>query len=297
MDDWRIWLKNTVADETGRSYVYHVERFRGWLGRDLDGVTREELLAYAAGLRERWAPATVKGAVCALRSYYGFRFGERSPARGVPLPKLPQKKQRCPSAQDLLKVLAGCDTMTRKGRRDLGLLYVMLDTGLRASEICRLRCADVDLGARRLVVRVKGGDDGVGVFGIVTANALLGWLADRPAVARAGVDNLFVSVGGLTPGRALCRDGLRAVFRRLGTAAGLAGFSPHDLRRAFCVGMLRRGAPLELVRRAGRWSNFQIMQRYADDLSAADVAGYAVVDGLALTLKVLVPESSRPLDS
>ena len=283
MERWLVWLANTVAPETRTNYAYHVRGLVKWLegrGTELEWATTEQLLEYAAEARERWSPSTVKGAVCAMRSFYWWRFRDASPAQFVPLPAVPRRKQRYPSAESLGLVLASCDTATARGRRDVALLYLMLDTGLRASEVCRLRLDCVDLAVRTLSVVIKGGNEAAGAFGEVTANALMGWLADRARWARPDCATLFCSVGGNAPGGALTRDGLRAIFRRMATAAGLVGFSPHDMRRAFCVGMLRRGAPTELVRRAGRWANVAIVQRYSDDLNASDVAGYSPVDGL-----------------
>lgn len=290
MDRWLIWLRNTVSDQTLTGYSYHVTRLSKWLaarGMELDRASGDDLLAYAAELRDNparggagWRPATVKAAVNSIRSYYAWRFGEKSPAKVVPIPHVPRRRQRYPSQDALLSVLASCDLATPKGRRDLALLYLLLDTGLRASEVCRLRLADVDLESRRLHVAVKGGDEGVGVFGATTANAVLGWLAVRPAVARPDAPTLFVSVGGTSPGAPLTRDGLRAIFRRLGKGAGLSGFSPHDMRRAFAVGMIRLGAPEPLAMLAGRWRDRRSFQRYLDDLSADDLAPYSPVEGL-----------------
>jgi integrase/recombinase XerD len=215
-----------------------------------------------------------------MRSFFAHACGKRSPARTLPAPRPKPKLQRTLTAAQAFAVLASCDTQTITGVRDLALLCLMLDTGLRASEICRLKVTDLDRERRRLTVLVKGGKLGDGVYTEYTARQVDVWLVSRGRVAVEGVAELFVAVGGLTPGHSLSGSGLRVIFRRLGKAAGLSAFSPHDLRRTFATLTIRNGAPTRLVQLAGRWDDLALLERYTVALEASDIEQYLPVGRL-----------------
>jgi integrase/recombinase XerD len=53
-------------------------------------------------------------------------------------------------------LLAACDRRTRKGRRDLAVLTMLVRLGLRASELAGLRLDDIDWRAGTILIRGKG---------------------------------------------------------------------------------------------------------------------------------------------
>ncbi len=74
--------------------------------------------------------------------------------------------------------------------------------------------------------------------------------------------------------------GLRCVFRNLGAAAGLAKFSPHDLRRTFATLATERGAPSRLVQEGGRWSDIQMVERYTRTVQLSYLAKFLPMAGM-----------------
>lgn len=193
------------------------------------------------------------------------------------MPKTKKRKQRSLTWSQVETLMLACDTSTTRGRRDLAIVCLLLDSGLRESEVCRLTVADVSMEERRLTVQIKGGNDGDGIFSRDTQAALSTWLALRPHYAAAGVPNFFVSIGGTLPGTAITPSGLRVIFRRLGAAAGFEKLSPHDLRRSFATLSSKLGAPTRVLQVAGRWENIEMVAHYTRDLEADDFAKYSPV--------------------
>ena len=278
--DWLNWLR--TAGKSPTTVIAYGWEMRGlvkrWPMRGALQFTRNDLTTYLGERRLNGAgECAVKRGVAAFRSFFGWCCGKKSPALGVPFPKVKLRRQRTPSPADLLSVLAICNGSAR-GVRDRAVLLLALDTGLRESELCRLRVSDVEMDRRRLVVRVKGGDDGEAVFSGETRSALVEWLVVRGDRA---VPEMFVSVGGKRPGSAVTPSGLRVMFRYMGVRAGLqGGFSPHDMRRAFATMAHRLGAPSRLVQVAGRWDDLRMVERYTASLSAEDFDPYSPVRGL-----------------
>lgn len=264
------------SDATLEQYGYHLGKMAGWLADVgivfVGEVERGDLRSWGAGLRDRWSPATIKGAVCAARSFFRWCHDEalltQNPALALKVPRVPIRAQRTLTAAEICGLLAACDSSMR-GTRDAALVALLLDTGLRNAEVCRLRVVDLHLEQRRLVVQIKGGDHAAGYFGRGCCQRLREWLEVRSA--RAGVGTVFVSVGGNTPGCRLTPRGLRLALKRLGQRAGVEGVCPHAFRRSFATLMLLNGAPSRIVQLAGRWSDLRMVELYSQSLDASSV--------------------------
>lgn len=223
--------------------------------------------------RPEWGASQRYVALYACRRFLRWRF-EDHPALAARIKSVKPKKQRVLTVSKALELLASFDTSTPAGARDLAIAALALDTGLRCSELCRLRLPDVDLHARTLQVIVKGGQWGSGVFSHQTALYIAGWIALR--VAAAGIETLFVSLHHARFGRPLTRGGLQGMVSRWGKAIGVV-LSPHDLRRSFATLSTVFGAPSRVVQEAGRWSDIAMVERYTRSLDASAIAPYLPV--------------------
>jgi hypothetical protein len=103
-------------------------------------------------------------------------------------------------------------------RRDRALLLVLVDTGVRASELCDLCMRDYDGDRRSLTVRHGKGNKQRTVFmGDAGAKALWRYLVERK---NAPIDApLFACASG----RPLDRNNLRQTLQRIGGRAGVDG--------------------------------------------------------------------------
>lgn len=263
---------------TSQTYAWHLERFRLWLAeRDLtttEALTRSILRAWGAGLREHWAPATIKGATNAVRSWLKWLYEEKVLGEdllgALKIPRVPEKVQRTLSAAEVGRILGACETPVEHGLnaanaltaalRNAALVALLYDSLVRASELCQLRSTDVDLDAGRLIVRVgKGGRSRVALFGPETTVLLRTWLTARPTTTAL---ELFIGIGGNTPGEALTPSGLRLIVRRLGERAGVQGVSPHSFRRGGTAQLTLDNVPTRIVQLIGGWSKINMVEIY-----------------------------------
>lgn len=273
-----------------------IESYR-WYLRDLDQrlrlaegdialrrVKERMLLRWLDG-HPGWSPATTYTALIACRSFFAWAVGpERSPAQGITPRKPRPSPQRVLDEEKLARLLASFDTARPKGRRDLALVSLLLDTGLRSAEVCRLELRHVDIVHRHLAhlaVKRKGGRWGEAVFAPYVAACLGSWIATRE---RLGVPEtcreLFVSIGGNKPHGALTTSGLRCLFREMGQALGFH-FSPHDFRRTFATWAIRNGAPTKVVQVAGGWASVHELEtRYTQAIQPEDIEPYSPVERL-----------------
>lgn len=131
--------------------------------------------------------------------------------------------------------------------RDRAILLVLLDTGLRASELTALVYRDYDEKRGRLHVRHGKGDKERVVFlGDTSRMALWRYLAMREKLTPQSP--LFATRGET----AMDRAGLLHLVQRIGQRAGVEKAHPHRFRHTFAIWFLRNGGnPLELQRILG----------------------------------------------
>ena len=273
------WSAGTVL-----SYRWHLGRFVSWLVVqgvvDVVDLSRSQVRAWGASIRETWAPATCKGAVTAVRSLLRWLrdegFIELDLAGALKVPRVPERVQRTMTADEVGRMLAACETPLERGLtladstavalRNAALVALLYDSMIRASELCGLKLDDIELNAGRLVVRAgKGGKDRLAVFGQQTVEILRAWLAVRRAAKCECA--VFVSVGGNTPGYRLTTRGLRIIVKNLGDRAGIADVSPHAFRRGSAAQLTLSQVPSRIVQLLGGWSKISMVETYTRWLS------------------------------
>jgi len=161
-----------------------------------------------------------------------------------------------PYTEDEVMRLLDAARATRNGKRDVAILSVLLDTGLRASELCDLRLHDLDLLQRTLeVMHGKGGKSRQAPIGQRTVKALWDYLK---AEHREPTDPVFRT----QRGDALDRNSLRLLMDRLQRTTGIHTYA-HRFRHTAAVFMLRNGASAYHVMRFLGHTTLSTTQRYA----------------------------------
>ena len=235
-------------------------------------LSAADLLGFIS--RPEWGMNQRYTVLCACRKYLSYKYGPDHPALAARVKRGLPRRQRVLSVENALELLASFDTFTTKGSRDLALAAVLLDTGLRCSEVCRLALADVDLVDRHLQVIVKGGQWAGAVFSTETAQYLREWIVQRRPASGEGA--MFVSLHQQRRGKALTREGLKILVRNWGLSIGIK-LSPHDFRRSFATLSTIFGAPSRIVQVAGRWSQITMVERYTQDVQQSAIEPYLPV--------------------
>ncbi|HEX8238066.1 MAG TPA: tyrosine-type recombinase/integrase [Abditibacteriaceae bacterium] len=150
--------------------------------------------------------------------------------------------------------------------RDVAIITLLYDTGIRASELINLKVGDIDLKNGRFMVQGKGNKLRPVFFQEETAEALLLY---RNKARRRDDQPLFVAEGGKGKGKALTRSGLLQLVQRLGAQAGFS-VTVHQLRRTFATHILRNGATLNGVRDMLGHSSIKMTLVYCS-LAEADI--------------------------
>lgn len=143
-----------MAERTQEAYIGAVAGLARHYRRSPDTLSAEQVQGYLLHLlRERQlSRSSVNQAGCAFRFLYGSVLGLNGDAFQVPLGRAPQKLPEVLSREELARLFAA--TRHAKARTFLMLAY---GSGLRLTELCRLRVADIDSHADRMCIRVVQG--------------------------------------------------------------------------------------------------------------------------------------------
>lgn len=189
---------------------------------------------------------------------------DASPLDRIPSP-CDRPDQVQPFTTSQVNALLTVAKKSQQPERDQAILLFMLDTAVRASELCAIQFKDIDMTARRVTVEGKGGKARTVSFQKTTAKALFQYLKID---GREDTDPLFFS----ERGEALTRNGLRLLFLRLGKVAKISSTrcSPHTMRHTSAVEFLRAGGNTFTLQTILGHTDLKMTQRYVS-LAQADV--------------------------
>jgi site-specific recombinase XerD len=267
------------SERTALVYGQAITGFIRWLtakGRpaDLDQLTRGAIREFMADQADHVAPNTAVTRWKGLNRFCGWLVAEgelnTNPMAGTNPPTAPPKPVPLLSDDQLTAIIRACAGTRWYDRRDEAVIRLLLDTGIRVSELTGLRVSDVDLDAEMALVLGKGSKLRPVYFGARSARALDRWLRERRRHRWRHLDALFLGERGqLTP------DGVREIVRVRSEAAGVPNVHPHRFRHTWAHDfLLNSGQERDLKRLAG-WTSDTMLERYgasAADLRAREAA-------------------------
>jgi site-specific recombinase XerD len=288
-----------LSDRTIEGYERSMRRFLDWIDGDpiMSEITADDIRRFQVWLgRVKRAPAGIINrppqrlskksilnihiALSALWTWAGNEgFVDTHIVRSITPPR-PEKRAIEPfSKNEVTAMLEACERTEEYDRpgkatcsnarptanRDKAMILLLLDTGMRASEMVAdpphnrpgLRICDVDERNKCITVFGKGDKERVVMISHKTLKALWRYLLTRPDAKPT--DALFASS---RTGRPLTVSGLGQTIRYLGDRCGIHNAHPHRFRHTFAINFLRNGGKtLELQRLLGH-TTLDMVKRY-----------------------------------
>ncbi|MDT5254936.1 MAG: integrase/recombinase XerD [Mycobacterium sp.] len=276
LPSWELALKaERKAPRTIVIYANGVKKFLRWCAENGHPaeLTRTSAQAFLADLMDAGHEAnTAKSRDLALKRYAAWLVDEgelsSNPLIGLKPPKGDQKVVHALTDDELKRLIKACQGKSLQDRRDEAIVRLMLETGVRASEVIGMQVSDVNVQDGLVTVRRgKGGKGRVAPFSIQTASAIDRYIRARRSHRLADTGALWVGGGG----KGFGYYGLDKALKGRAAAAGVEGFHLHLMRHTAATRWLRAGGSEGGLMAVAGWSTRAMVDRYTG-ASAAERA-------------------------
>ena len=248
-----LTVEKGLAKNSLSSYATDLRQFGRHLADknvDLEAVDRLIIVRYFQTLRSAGIAArSVARALAAIRGMFRFLVAEKhlkhDPTENLENPKVWTTLPKSIQPEEVEALLRAPDVSTSDGQRDAAMLELLYATGLRVSELIRVRIDDLVMDAGFLRTIGKGSKERIVPFGDAARDAIVRYIeTGRRDNDRFGDPHLFLS----RRGRPMTRQSFWMKIVRYARAAGIRGsISPHVLRHSFATHLLENGADLRSV--------------------------------------------------
>ena len=254
LDQFRDHLVATgKSPHTIEAYTRDVRLFTKWFDRTNgkwltpDRITPIDVREYRSHLLavKNYKPATVNRKLSSISAFCEWAreagFISANPADGI---SQVDEVRPAPKWLDKNEQYALLRAVQEKGReRDIALITLMLNTGLRVSEISNLKVDDLKISPRKGSVTVRGGKGEkyrTVPLNVDTRKAIQTYLSETDL---EDGDYLFVS----QRGGPLQPSGIYYLVNRYAYDGRLEDVTPHTLRHTFGKNLVDAGVPLDRV--------------------------------------------------
>lgn len=140
--------------------------------------------------------------------------------------------------------------------RDIAMIMVLSDTGIRRRSLMEIKMGDIDLKAGELITHEKDQRYHIHSFGAATAKALRKYFSCLEDIKPT--DPLWLKMDGV----ALTTYGAKEILRRLCTEAGMKVHHFHDFRRYYALELYKSTRDIYMVSRALDHKDIEVTKRY-----------------------------------
>ncbi|KHD88233.1 MAG: site-specific recombinase [Bdellovibrio sp. ArHS] len=242
-------------------------------------LSEAELLATARGAFNQWAHLSLASRnrkAATLKSFFSWAFAEGLTERDLSLqitcPRVPKKIPHFLSVDEALAVLKSFNTGAEASLKEKVLFLLLYGGGLRVSEACQLKWAQVFTSQKVLRVTGKGSKERVIALPSLTIQALQAWKK------QSGFSEFVFGEEPLNPRTAY--DMVKISGQRAGL---LKPLHPHALRHSFATHLLSSGANLRTLQELLGHESLQATEKYT----------HLGIDQLARTMESMHPLGKR----
>jgi site-specific recombinase XerD len=267
-------IERNRSEKTVQNYNFYLTRFHDWLGnKQPKDITMESVRKYRLWLNrlvdvhgEPLKKNTQNYHLIALRSFLKYlskRDIESLAPEKIELMKMPDRQVSFLEGSDLANLLEapllGVGRGTKKGAastetqiayRDKTMLEMLFSTGLRVSELAKLKISDINLEKDEFTIQGKGKKNRI----VFLSEQAKHWIAKYVKARKDMNPYLFVSHDKNKKARSEEDDKpvtSRTIQRIVQKYAKIAGITkpvtPHTLRHSFATDLLQNGADIRSV--------------------------------------------------
>ena len=290
------------SSKTIEWYTCFLDRFHQFLKRNnystsVKRISKDHIRTFILFLQQEaktphtgkpLSEATIQGYVRTLKSFFSWlkreEYLEHNLMIGIPIPRAVSKIVNTFSHEQITSLVNYCRISNDSGYRNLAIILLLLDSGIRVSELVNIEIDDVNLAEGYIKIRkAKGNKERFVPIGSLVQKTLWKYINQyRPQPITERVTRLFLSQYGIP----LTKSGIQQMLRRYGKRAGITGVrcSPHVFRHSFAKNYLLNGGDVFSLQKILGHSSLASVRIYLN-LFTSDVKNqhkrFSPVDNLA----------------
>jgi integrase/recombinase XerD len=255
--DFAHWLRNQgKAEGTINTYIEVVNKFKKWLdkqGYKFDEISEVHLQSFIRYLEEDKSPSTVEKYFAALRVYLRF-LGSPNIMLNV-VRKTKEQKYITPTFLKLSEQMEILNKIKTDGNlRNISIIYLLLHTGIRVSELCNLNLSDIISSDEQSTIIIRNNRTEIDRMIPLSSEAKSHLFSYIDTLNHNETNAVFSSNGNI-----------RMTTRAVQYVLKKYDINPHKLRHTFCYSLINNGVDVGTVANLAGHKDINITKRYLKD--------------------------------
>ena len=270
---------NGKAHATVIAYSKDVEQLVDFVNKQgktlIDEVISDDIDQFKELLKkQRYTSKSISRKINSIKAFFRYMINEKmvesNPAEIILHPKVEQTPPRVLSKLEYRALRDAC----RGDARMSAIVELLLQTGMRISELAALQMGEVDLERDVIFIGAQNSREARRIpLNAAAKNSVMDYLKVRP---RAREKTLFLTK---TCRPFLVRN-IRTAIDRYFRLAGIKGAKVNDLRHTFIVEQLKAGTPLVYISQLVGHKRITTTEKYLKLIEAPDMAPNVQIEEL-----------------
>ncbi|WP_240051008.1 tyrosine-type recombinase/integrase [Metabacillus litoralis] len=260
MDHFSEWQKEQgKADSTIKTYVGVLEKFKLWLdksNKEFDQISKNDVQQYMDYLEAQKKNAgTIEKYLAAISVFSRF-IGKSEIILDIQCKEKSKENEVPESLKKHEEKLLLTEVKSDQNLRNIAIVYTLLYTGIRISELCALNVSDVKIDKDQKILLIKDKRGKIERFIPLSQEA--------STHLKNYIDSLDMIEDALFVSNVNKRISTRAVQYMLQKY----DVHPHKLRHTFCQKLIDKGIDIHTVAKLAGHKDVNVTKRYANNLEA-----------------------------
>ena len=243
-----------IKQSTIKAYSFTIHKFLDYCQMDLTKVDTNKIRCFLLLCEKNMISVTIDNMRRNLNSFYQYLEDEdyilKNPCRKIPRIKEDKKIKRFYSDMEIEMMRDSC-----KDIRELALIDLLISTGIRISEITKIKMSDINWDDRTLLIHGKGNKERLIPISIRCRKHLRDYIVHKGNIC----EYLFSSAR--QPYGKLSKGAISKILKDIGNRAGLPDITVHCFRRWFASDLNKKGVDPTIIQELLGHESFSTTQR------------------------------------
>ena len=251
LKDFKSYLlfERGLSDNTVQGYMRDIRAFYDYIDYDIKKFDLSHIDIYLSELKDDGYKVTsIRRKIVSLRQYNEFLSrtkGVKDIMAQYELPKTEKKLPQVLSLEEIVQVIQSIDDSNPAGTRNKAMMLLLINTGMRISELVHLEINDINHSASNVRVIGKGNKERLIPLDQETCHYVCSYMQDERSFFNKK-NNLWLFQ--MNDGRRMSRENFYNILQKLVLDSGVREhFTPHMLRHTFATTLLENHCDLRSI--------------------------------------------------